>query len=246
MAERLQKVISQAGIASRREAEAFITAGRVRVNGVVVTEMGTKVEQWDKVNVDGKPIKRESKIYILLNKPKGYVTTLQDPEGRRTVAHLLQDIKERIYPVGRLDYNTEGLLLLTNDGELTHGLTHPSHEVDKTYIAEVLGIAAEEELDRLRMGIKLEDGVTSPAKVEKIADDFERSRTTISITIHEGKNRQVRRMCEAIGHPVRKLKRTKYAFLNLSGVKRGAYRFLTDEEVRELQKLCKASDPYSK
>lgn len=243
MAERLQKIISQAGIASRREAEAFITAGRVRVNGTVVTELGTKAEPWDHIQVDGKPIVKEQKIYILLNKPKGFVTTLDDPDGRKTVVDLLKDVKERVYPVGRLDYNTEGLLLLTNDGALTHGLTHPSHEVDKTYIAEIMGIAKEEELDRLRMGIKLEDGITSPAKVEKIADDYELGRSRISLTIHEGKNRQVRRMCEAIGHPVRKLKRTRYAFLTLSGVKRGRYRHLTEEEVQELQNIGKA--PYS-
>lgn len=239
MAERLQKIISQAGIASRRGAENLITAGRVIVNGKVVTELGTKVERWDKVSVDGKFINNEKKVYILLNKPKGVVTTKEDPEGRRTIAHLVEDIKERIYPAGRLDYNTEGLLVLTNDGALTYGLTHPSHEINKTYIAEILGIAAEEELDRLRIGIKLEDGVTSPAKVERIAVDYERNLTTISITIHEGKNRQVRRMCEAIGHPVRKLKRTQYAFLDLKGVKRGSYRFLTEEEVQELYKMCK-------
>lgn len=243
MAERLQKIISQAGLASRRNAEAFITAGRVRVNGAVVTELGTKAEPWDHIQVDGKPIVREQKVYILLNKPKGFVTTLEDPEGRKTVIDLLGDVKERVYPVGRLDYNTEGLLLLTNDGTLTQGLTHPSHEVDKTYIAEVMGIVHEEELDRLRMGIRLEDGMTFPATVEKIAEDYELGRSTISLTIHEGKNRQVRRMCEVIGHPVRKLKRIRYAFLDLSGVKRGRYRYLTEEEVQELQELCKA--PYS-
>lgn len=239
MPERLQKVISQAGIASRRDSEELIKAGRVKVNGVVVTELGTKVEPTrDKVAVDNKLIRTEKSVYILLNKPRGIVTTLHDPEGRKTVASLLPDISERIYPVGRLDYNTEGLLLMTNDGELTHALTHPSHEIDKTYRAKVLGRPPEEKLDRLRAGIKLEDGLTAPAKVNTIEYDREKDLTTVEIVISEGRNRQVRRMFEAIGHPVRQLKRVKFAFLTLVGVRRGAYRHLEPDEVENLRNIA--------
>lgn len=239
MPERLQKVISQAGIASRRESEELIKAGRVKVNGVVVTELGTKVEPTrDKVAVDNKHIRTEKPVYILLNKPRGIVTTLHDPEGRKTVASLLPDISERIYPVGRLDYNTEGLLLMTNDGELTHALTHPSHEIDKTYRAKVLGRPPEEKLDRLRAGIKLEDGLTAPAKVNAVEYDREKDLTTVEIVITEGRNRQVRRMFEAIGHPVRQLKRVKFAFLTLVGVRRGAYRHLEADEVETLKNIA--------
>lgn len=239
MPERLQKVISQAGIASRRESEELIKAGRVKVNGVVVTELGTKVEPTrDKVAVDNKLIRTEKTVYILLNKPRGIVTTLHDPEGRKTVASLLPDISERIYPVGRLDYNTEGLLLMTNDGELTHALTHPSHEIDKTYRAKVLGRPPEEKLDRLRAGIKLEDGLTAPAKVNTVEYDREKDLTTVEIVISEGRNRQVRRMFEAIGHPVRQLKRVKFAFLTLMGVRRGAYRHLEADEVETLKNIA--------
>lgn len=239
MPERLQKVISQAGIASRRESEELIKAGRVKVNGVVVTELGTKVEPTrDKVAVDNKLIRTEKPVYILLNKPRGIVTTLHDPEGRKTVASLLPDISERIYPVGRLDYNTEGLLLMTNDGELTHALTHPSHEIDKTYRAKVLGRPPEEKLDRLRAGIKLEDGLTAPAKVNTVEYDREKDLTTVEVVISEGRNRQVRRMFEAIGHPVRQLKRVKFAFLTLMGVRRGAYRHLEADEVETLKNIA--------
>lgn len=239
MPERLQKVISQAGIASRRESEELIKAGRVKVNGVVVTELGTKVEPTrDKVAVDNKLIRSEKPVYILLNKPRGIVTTLHDPEGRKTVASLLPDISERIYPVGRLDYNTEGLLIMTNDGELTHALTHPSHEIAKTYRAKVLGKPPEEKLDRLRTGIKLEDGLTAPARVNMIDYEREKDLTTVEIVIFEGRNRQVRRMFEAIGHPVRQLKRIKFAFLTLIGLRRGAYRHLEPAEVENLRNIA--------
>ena len=159
MEERLQKILAAAGVASRREAEKVITAGRVRVNGKLVTELGTKVDpKKARITVDGKPIKVESKVYYLFNKPRGVVTTMSDPQGRRTVADFMQDSKERVFPVGRLDYNTEGLLLMTNDGELAQKLMHPSHEVNKTYVVKVPGIVPQEKLDLLRVGVKLEDG----------------------------------------------------------------------------------------
>ncbi|MDR3560069.1 MAG: pseudouridine synthase [Negativicutes bacterium] len=240
MAERLQKVISQAGIASRRHAEELITAGRVTVNGKVVTELGTKVEPGrDVVTLDGKPLTAEKKFYVLLYKPRGVVTTLEDPEGRKTVGTLVSDIAERLYPVGRLDYNTEGLLILTNDGPLTHALTHPSHHIAKTYLAEVVGKPLEDKLDQLRIGIRLDDGLTAPAKIRTLDYDAVKNTSRLEIIIYEGRNRQVRRMCEAIGHPVNKLKRVQFAFLTLEGLRRGRYRHLTTDEVEELKKLAK-------
>ncbi len=239
MEERLQKVLSKAGIASRREAEKLITGGHVRVNGNIVTTLGTKVNSYDRVTVDGKKISAEEKVYLLFYKPKGVVTTLSDPEGRKTVFDYIK-ISQRIVPVGRLDYNTEGLLILTNDGDLINKLTHPRHHVDKKYQVVVLGIAPEEKLDLLRAGIKLEDGVTAPAKVNLIEYDHDKNVSKLEIIIHEGKNRQIRRMCEAIGHPVRSLKRTQIAFLNLQGLRRGQYRILTPAEVTALYESSQA------
>jgi 23S rRNA pseudouridine2605 synthase len=239
MPERLQKIISQAGVASRRHAEALITAGRVTVNGKVVAELGAKVEPGrDVVAVDGRPLASEAKYYVLLNKPRGVVTTLNDPRGRKTVAELVAAVPARLYPVGRLDYNTEGLLLLTNDGPLTHALTHPSHEINKTYVATVAGRPSEEKLDRLRLGITLEDGITAPARVRLTGYDPATDTSVLVIVIHEGRNRQIRRMCTAIGHPVEKLKRTEFAFLTLEGVHRGRYRHLEPEEVAALRELA--------
>ena len=240
MQERLQKIISQAGIASRRDAEEIIKAGRVKVNGQVITEMGLKFDsERDKIIVDGKLIRAEKHVYILMNKPKGVVTSLNDPEGRKTVADLLHDVKERVYPVGRLDYNTEGLLLLTNDGELTHALTHPSNEIGKIYRAKVIGLPTDEKIDLLRTGIKLEDGVTAPAIVRVMEYDRNKNITDVEISIHEGRNRQVRRMFDAIGHPVRNLKRVQMAFLVLEGLGRGRYRHLEAHEVARLKALKK-------
>lgn len=237
MTERLQKAISQAGIASRREAEKLIVAGKVTVNGKIVTELGTKVSETDKVKVDGKALSRQKNVYILFNKPKGVVTTLHDPEGRHTVADYIRNAPARVYPVGRLDYNSEGLLLLTNDGELTQNLTHPSHHVPKVYQVKVLGMPEDEKLDILRRGIRLEDGVTQPAKVTLVERNEAKNMTELEVTLYEGKNRQIRRMFEAIGHPVRNLKRIQMAFLTLAGVKRGSYRFLTPDEIKRLIEL---------
>lgn len=236
--ERLQKVISQAGVASRREAETLIKEGRVVVNGKVVTELGTKVDiNKDKVRVDGKLIASQENIYILMNKPKGVITSVKDDRGRKTVIDLLEGVSQRVYPVGRLDYNTEGVVLLTNDGELTNSLIHPKYKVYKTYIAKVQGIPSEDQLDLLRIGIKLEDGVTAPAKVNIQDIDPSHNITTFEITIHEGKNRQVRRMCDAIGYPVKNLKRIKFATLTLEGLRRGQYRLLSVDEVENLKTI---------
>lgn len=238
MEERLQKVLAQAGIASRREAENYITGGRVKVNGKVVKELGTKVGPNAFIMVDGNPIRREKKLYLLFYKPRGVVTTMKDPEGRRTIADFVKDIPQRVYPVGRLDYNTEGLLLLTNDGPLTQAMTHPSHGVNKTYEVTVPGIVPQEKLDLLRIGVKLEDGLTAPAIVDLSLYDHDRNLTKFSITIHEGRNRQIRRMCDFIGFPVRYLKRVKMGTLTLNGLRRGDCRELFDEEVELLRKEC--------
>lgn len=235
MLERLQKILSQAGVASRREAEGIITAGRVAVNGTVVTELGTKADpEKDRITVDGKPVRPETvKVYILLYKPTGYMTTLKDPEGRPVVTDLLKGIKERVYPVGRLDYNTEGLLLLTNDGAWANRLAHPRHEVEKEYLVKVRGKASPEQLRRLAAGVELEEGRTAPAKVTPIHESEKNS--WLSITIHEGRYRQVRRMCEAVSLSVVRLKRSRYGFLDLGELKPGEYRLLTVAEAERLR-----------
>ena len=234
---RLQKYLAQAGIASRRRAEELIRAGRVKVNGETVTTMGFKVQPGrDVVEVDGKRVELETKkVYYLLYKPRGYVSTAHDPQGRPKVVDLLQDVKERVYPVGRLDYDTEGLLLLTNDGELTLRLTHPRYGVPKTYEALVEGIPDAQDLSRLAKGVKLEDGWTSPAEVKLLW--ARRGKALLELTLREGRKREVRRMCKAVGHPVIRLRRTKMAFLTLKGLKPGEYRELTKEEVERLYEV---------
>ncbi len=238
MEERLQKVLAQAGVASRREAEEYITAGRVKVNGKVVKELGTKVGPDVFIMVDGHPIQRERKTYLLFYKPRGVVTTMKDPEGRKSIADYVKDIPQRVYPVGRLDYNTEGLLLLTNDGELAQAMTHPSHEVNKIYEVTVPGIVPQEKLDLLRIGVKLEDGMTAPAIVDLVGYDYEKNLTRFNVTIHEGRNRQVRRMCDYIGFPVRYLRRVQMGTLTLDGLRRGDCRELFNEEIEELRAEC--------
>ena len=236
--ERLQKIISQAGVASRRAAEKLIEEGRVTVDGVVAS-LGTQADVFTQtVCVDGVPIRKaEAHVYFLLNKPKGYISTAKDERGRKTVLDLLPEVRERIYPVGRLDNGTEGLLLLTNDGALMNGLLHPAREVWKTYIAYVEGQPEKSALQTLKNGVRLEDGITAPAKVRVLDWDQKSGRTKLEISIHEGKNRQVRRMCEAVGHSVQALKRTEFAGLSLSGVKRGEHRALSTEEVAYLYEL---------
>jgi len=224
-------------VASRRECEKYITAGRVAVNGRTVTELGTRVGPRDTIAVDGVPLRRKTaKRTLLLYKPRGVVTTMKDPQGRPTVADLVAKVPERLYPVGRLDYQTEGLLLMTNDGELAQHLTHPSHHVNKTYLVEVRGRVPEEKLDLLRLGVPLEDGLTAPAMVYVQEVDEARHVTRFTITIHEGRNRQVRRMCDFIGFPVKHLKRIQVGSLALEGMKKGQYRDLTPEELADLEK----------
>ncbi|MGG3282459.1 pseudouridine synthase [Paenibacillus solani] len=245
--ERLQKIMAQAGVASRRKCEELILEGKVQVNGETVTELGTKADPaQDVITVSGKPIKNEKKVYIMLNKPKGVITSASDPEGRKIVSDYLKGIKERVYPIGRLDYDTEGLLLLTNDGEFANLLSHPKYHVPKTYLATVKGVPHGTELDKLRQGIMLEDGMTSPAEVEYKDVDPDNKQSVISITIHEGRNRQVRRMFEAISHPVVRLKRISYGDLLLQNLKRGLYRHLTPNEINQLLQMAKSAKPAGK
>ena len=246
MRERLQKLLSQAGIASRRQAETMITAGRVAVNGEVVTELGTKADpDHDMIVVDGRPLTvTAGKRYILLYKPSGYMTTLKDPEGRPLVIDLLKGIGERVYPVGRLDYNSEGLLLLTNDGEWANRLAHPRYEIDKEYHVRVQGQVMPEQVARLSAGVTLEDGRTAPATVAVLKESEQN--TWISVTIHEGRYRQVRRMCEAVGLSVVRLRRNRYGFLNLEGLNPGEFRELTAEEAQRLAEDPRAVAPQAK
>ncbi len=228
---RLQKYMAQCGVASRRHAEELIHNGKVKVNGVTVTEMGVLVSENDRVEVQGRLVKKEStRIYIMLNKPSGYVTTVSDPEGRRTVLDLIEGIDERIYPVGRLDYDTTGLLILTNDGDFAYRNTHPGQETTKTYVAEVLGMPSNDVLHALRRGVQLDGKLTAPADVEVI--DIKNKSAVLKIVIHEGRNRQVKRMCEAVGHAVLRLKRTAVGRLSLGDLKLGQWRYLSPQEVR--------------
>ncbi|UCD85388.1 MAG: rRNA pseudouridine synthase [Deltaproteobacteria bacterium] len=235
--ERLAKIISRAGIASRREAEKLIREGRVEVNGKVITGSGEKADpDRDRIRVDGRPISgSEPRVYILLNKPRGSITTLRDPKGRAVVSDFLRGLKGRVYPVGRLDWDCSGLILLTNDGELTEKLTHPRYQIAKTYWVKVRGIPTIREIKRLEKGVKLEDGITAPAKV-KLTEKRE-GKSCLEITVTEGRNRLVKRMCQAVGHPVLRLKRVGFAFLRLGDLKPREYRHLNREEIKRLKAL---------
>ena len=236
---RINKYIALCGVASRRKAEELILAGKVKVNNNIVTELSYQVdEENDVVKVDDKIIKEENKlVYILLNKPEGYITTVKDQFDRESVLDLVTDIKERVYPIGRLDYETSGLLLLTNDGDLTYKLTHPKHEVDKTYVARVKGKLTPDEIKMFKSGLKIEDYVTAPAKLKVIRYDEKTNVSLLEIKIHEGKNRQVRKMCKAINHPVLRLKRTAMGKIRIGECEIGKYRYLTEDEVKYLKSI---------
>lgn len=236
MAVRLQKLIAQAGLASRREAEKWIEQGRVLLNGHPA-KLGDRADlTTDQVEVNGKALAvAEEKVTVLLNKPRGYVSTLKDPEGRRLVTDLVADIPQRLFPVGRLDYNTEGLLLLTNDGELAQRVTHPSHHIEKTYLVKARGFFTAKMVKQLEQGLLLEGGKTAPAKVAKIRTSG--SNCWFELTIHEGRNRQVRLMCEKVGLSVVRLKRIRLDFLDLNAVQSGGYRRLSINEIHTLKKI---------
>lgn len=231
--------MARAGVASRRRNEELIAEGKVRVNGKPVTTPGLKIDPLrDRVEVDGRLLRKpEKKVYLLLYKPVGYVSTVSDPRGRRKVTDLLRGIKQRVYPVGRLDYDTEGLLILTNDGALTYALTHPRHEVPKTYLALVQGVPSRQQIESLQKGVELEDGYTAPAVVRVVGS--RKNNALLEITIREGRNRQVRRMCEHIGHPVLSLKRVRVGPLQLGDLQPGQFRHLTVKEVHRLKKAAK-------
>lgn len=237
--ERLQKVIAHAGIASRRKAEVMIVEGQVKVNGKVVRELGTQVGKNDLVEVNGVPIYQEEYGYYLFYKPKGVISSVSDEKGRKVVTDYFTHVKERIYPVGRLDYDTSGLLLMTNDGEFAQQLTHPRHEVDKVYVAKVKGIANKHMLAPLTKGIVIEGRKTSPARYQIISVDPKSETSIVELTIHEGRNHQVKNMLQAVGLPVQKLKRERYGDLTLQGLRPGEYRSLNKKEVSSLLNKAK-------
>jgi len=236
---RINKYIALCGVASRRKAEELILNNRVKVNNKIVTELSYQVdEENDIVKVDDKVIKEEQKlVYILLNKPEGYITTVKDQFDRPSVLDLVRDIKERVYPIGRLDYETSGLLLLTNDGDLTYKLTHPKHEVEKTYLARVKGKPNRNEIENFKNGLKIEDYTTAKAKLKIVKYDEKKDVSILEIKIHEGKNRQVRKMCKAINHPVLRLKRVAMGKIKIQDCEIGKYRYLTEEEIKYLKSI---------
>jgi 23S rRNA pseudouridine2605 synthase len=237
MAERIQKLIAQAGLASRRQAEVWIGQGKVLLNGHPA-QLGARADLGvDEVVVNGRKLAGgEDKITVLLNKPRGYISTLKDPQGRKLVTDLVTDLPQRLFPVGRLDFNTEGLLLLTNDGDLSQRLSHPRHHVEKTYLLKVRGDLSQEKIQQLQDGVILNDGKTLPAKVDQLK--IGRATSWFELTIREGRNRQVRRMCEALELQVVRLKRIKIAFLELGNLATGRYRVLTAQEVKALRNLA--------
>jgi 23S rRNA pseudouridine2605 synthase len=236
MLVRLNKFLSQAGAASRREADRLIADGRVKVNGRVEDELGAKIDDAkDRIELDGRPVRKDERlVHILMHKPVGAVVSLRDPFGRTTVRDLIAGLKSRVFPVGRLDTDSSGALLLTNDGDLAFRLAHPRFEVPKVYVARVEGVPSDESVEKLRKGIFIEGKRTAPAKASLMARSGPNG--LVKITIHEGRKREVRKMFEALGHPVRDLKRIEFAGLTLEGLKPGAWRFLDAGEVRRLRK----------
>lgn len=235
MEERLQKYLAECGIASRRKCEEYILQGKVQVNGKTITELGVKVNpEKDRITFEGKNVKQEDKkVYILLNKPIGYVTTSDEQFGRDKVLDLVK-VRERVVPVGRLDMYTSGALILTNDGDFVYKVTHPKHEITKTYTVTVKGIIKNEEVEQLRKGVKIDDYITRPAKVKILKTDEEKDISRLEITIHEGKNRQVRRMCESVGRKVIALHRSKIGNIGVKDIELGKWRYLKDFEVKTL------------
>ena len=234
--ERLQKVIANSGYCSRRKAEELIIQGKVKVDNVIVTELGTKISGKETILIEGKALTKQDKEYILLYKPRGVVTTTNDYKRRKTVLDLI-DTDKRLYPVGRLDYDTTGILILTNDGDLTNLLLHPKNNIDKVYIAKIKGILSGIEIKKLEKGVIIDNFKTAPCKIKVKKIDKKNNNSLVMITIHEGKNHQVKNMFLSVGHEVIKLKREKIAFLDLKGLKPGEYRHLTIKEVKKLYSL---------
>lgn len=236
--ERLQKVISQSGITSRRKAEQLIVDGKVKVNNRMVTELGTKVSPKDKIEVNGVEIEKEQLKYFLLYKPRGIISSVKDDKNRKVVTDLLTDVQERIFPIGRLDYNTSGILLLTNDGEFANLLMHPRHEVEKVYLVRVTGVPTKKDLGKLLSGVKDKKDVLKAINYNIVSTDSKKKTMELELTLSQGKNRHIRRMMEQIGYPVTKLKRIKYGFLTLKNLKVGQYRALTSKEVKQMRSLA--------
>jgi pseudouridine synthase len=240
MQERLQKFLSSAGVASRRQAEKLMLESRVTVNGKPATELGIKVDpQKDHVKVDGKLVRSERLSYVLLNKPKGCICTMDDPEGRPKVVDLVRGVKARLFPVGRLDFDTTGALLLTNDGELANLLMHPAHKFPKTYVAKVKGVPTRENVERLCSGVYIDGKRTAPAEARLLS--VKEKNAILELVLREGRNKQVKRMCQAIGHPVMRLNRPAYGFLNVDGLEAGQWRHLEPQEVERLKAEASAS-----
>ena len=238
--ERLQKVMAHAGVASRQKCEELITQGRVKVQGQVVDQLGVKVSPNDRIEVDGIPIYREEPRYILLYKPRNYISAVEDDKGRPVVVDLINGVDERIYPIGRLDFDTTGLLLLTNDGDFANRMMHPRFQVEKVYIAKIKGIPQADALKRLAKGVMVDGKLTSKANVKLLKQNTSNQTAVVELTIHEGWNHQVKKMFEAIGHPVIKLKREAFAFLNLDKMQAGDWRYLTSFEVDKLRKMSES------
>jgi 23S rRNA pseudouridine2605 synthase len=235
MEQRIQKLMAEMGVASRRKAEELITEGRVTVNGKVA-ELGMKADLFkDHIKVDGKLLVRpEKKVYLIFNKPRSVVTSLSDPEGRPTIKDFLRGVRERVFPVGRLDYDSEGMLILTNDGDFAQAILHPSKKIPKTYIVKVKGVLEEEELGKLRSGIRLDRTMTAPAKVKRLRKT--ESNSWLEMTIHEGKKRQIRRMLERVGHPVIRLMRVRINGLEMGELKPGTFRRISQDELQRMNK----------
>lgn len=234
---RLQKFLAHCGIDSRRKCEKYIQEDRVKVNGKIIRELGYKINpDIDRVEFDDQLVSQfEDTVYIVLNKPMGYVTTVKDQFSRKTVVDLISGVQERVYPVGRLDYDTEGLLILTNDGNITYHLTHPKHEIEKEYTALLKGIPSMSEINNFKKGLKIEDYITSPADFEII--NIKKGNALVKIVIHEGKNRQIRKMCDSIGHPVISLKRVRIGKIHLEQLPLGAWRYLSNKEIDYLKNI---------
>ncbi|MGL4337593.1 MAG: pseudouridine synthase [Turicibacter sp.] len=240
--ERLQKVIAHAGVASRRKAEQLILEGKVTVNDKVIKELGTKVSGKDKIEVEGIQLQTEKKVYFVLNKPRGYISTVSDELGRRTVLDFFDGvISERVYPVGRLDYDTSGVLLMTNDGEFSNKMMHPSGEIDKVYLARVKGIIETEDLKQLARGVEIDGYKTKPSVATLISVDRKNDSSQVRLTIHEGRYHQVKKMFEAVGHPVKKLRREQFGIIDVVGLAQGEFRPLTPHEIKTL--VTMANDP---
>ncbi|HLS08593.1 pseudouridine synthase [Lentibacillus sp.] len=236
--ERLQKVIAQSGVTSRRKAEKLIADGKVKVNNKTVTELGTKVSPNDTIEVNGVRLEKEEPVYYMFYKPRGVISSIRDDKGRKVVTDFLGEVPERIYPIGRLDYDTSGILLLTNDGEFANLLMHPRYGIDKVYVAKIKGIPDKRELNRLRSGIRSDNDLLKIVKYKILETDRQKNTMIIEMTLHEGKNRHIRRMMETLGYPVSKLKREKYGLLTLNKMQPGDYRRLTPHEVKKMRLLA--------